>query len=94
MQLKPEGGQDPCRRESAGDLATTITPMRRAISPEAPSRMRPEGHADAVAEDDHAEDDPGHRLRRGDDPQGAVAVASNRQQAFWLLHLLRHAVVT
>ena len=24
----------------------------------------------------------------------AVAVASNRQQAFWLLHLLLHAVVT
>ena len=41
MQLKPGGGRDLCRRESAGDLATKITPMRRAISPKAPSRMRP-----------------------------------------------------
>ena len=30
------------------------------------------GHADAVAEDDDAEDDPGHWLRRGDARQGRV----------------------
>jgi len=41
MQLKPGGGRDLCRRENRGDLATKITPMRRAISPEAPSKMRP-----------------------------------------------------
>ena len=41
MQLKPGGGRDLRRRESAGDLATKITPMRRMISPEASSRMRP-----------------------------------------------------
>jgi hypothetical protein len=75
MQLKPEGGQDLYRRESAGDLAARITPMRRAISPVPSEEDETRGHADAVAEDDHAEDDPGHRLRRGDAPQGRCAVA-------------------
>jgi len=38
--------------------------------PEGSEQDETRGHADAVAEDDHAEDDPGHRLRRGDAPQG------------------------
>ena len=34
------------------------------------------GHADAAAEDDGAEDDPGHRLRRGDARQGRCSDAT------------------
>jgi len=40
MHLKPRSGWRRCCRETAGDLATKITPMR-TISPEASSRMSP-----------------------------------------------------
>jgi hypothetical protein len=43
--------------------------------PEGSEQDETRGHADAVAEDDHAEDDPGHRLRRGDAPQGGFGGA-------------------
>jgi len=59
------------RRESAGDLATKITLMRRR-SAGGFEQDETRGHADAAADENHAEDDPGHQLRRGDGPRGGV----------------------
>ena len=62
------------RRESAGDLATKITLMRRR-SAGGFEQDETRGHADAAADENHAEDDSGHQLRRGDGPRGRCAAA-------------------
>jgi hypothetical protein len=72
MQLKPAGwaGSVPLR-ECRGPRHQEHAD-EKGDQPGGSEQDETRGHADAVAEDDYAEDDPGHRFRRDDAPQGGV----------------------